>query len=789
MKKYLSLSSYSTFLANVSNTTEGIFFVMLFIILLLIPETIFAVQSEIASVKKVNNYTYKGIAITGYWHSAFDTPYLKRQIDYFIGLGFNAIEFTPTWYQENLSSNIIKCYEHKTINDDSLKEAILYAKKKNFKVNLKPHIEPYPDFVEKLSSIEFNHFKEEAKKNEKHKDWIKDLTVCYEMKNHTDKSEEQPTYKLNSDISNRQKKKCREIMEKINPSFFWRAHINPKNPEQWFKSYEDFLMYYLKIAIETNVDLFTVGTELVSMTRPEYLDLWGVLIEKLKKEKGEHVIKFTYAAHESEIIDSPTEEDRVCGFNNKPKYSNADLQKLQTFWSHFDIASMTVYFTLGNCFPCEVDMGRNKCGLLASTDVDGQSDVMLKKWREKLNYIEKWREKLNMRIPMVFGELGYRSINYGHYKPYKHSDKIFDKYDDSEVFNQNNQATAYRTAFMALENVIWVDGIFIWEEEIKEPPMYSNVENTSYSLIGKTAAEVVSHAFTGDDSKRRTEVPSTLSINLGYLYRYDFDAGSGYAESDLDKTPWYAWSKFRIRPISYSLSSNIVNKVQFGLWFSGATGGGNIPIYDSEYDWDRFVGGTTMKFTRKAFSWDVDMGIGELREHGSARNGRYKSRQEDDLYYLFTHIEFRLRDYDYLLFPKVALDFEGVGVFNSDHVHKWEGQALEPSPYDRRRFETNLIIGVRDCSITDNLRITPEIIAGYGREYGESYFRKAGIGFTTGLNKEGDRTDFVTIRLTYQSAKEEQWEGTVWIDLLRIGHNIFKCSSCKKEYLKFNQAY
>ena len=82
MKKYLSLSSYSTFLANVSNTTEGIFFVMLFIILLLIPETIFAVQSEIASVKKVNNYTYKGIAITGYWHSAFDTPYLKRQIDY-----------------------------------------------------------------------------------------------------------------------------------------------------------------------------------------------------------------------------------------------------------------------------------------------------------------------------------------------------------------------------------------------------------------------------------------------------------------------------------------------------------------------------------------------------------------------------------------------------------------------------------------------------------------------------------------------------------------------------------
>ena len=244
--------------------------------------------------ENVKNWTYKGVAITAYWHSALRNPYLKSQIDYYVNIGVNAIEFTPVWYQNCVSDNEIYHEKSKTVSNTDLEEAIIYAKSKGLKVNLKPHVDPYPYYVETLSTKELEYFLEKSTLEERQL-----LEKCF----------------IYTDIhpTEYSKAACRNIMENINPAFFWRARINPKDADAWFASYKSFLKHYLNIGIRTNVDLFTVGTELVSMTRSKYLPYWKELMRDLRiyaKKYYSSNIKFTYAAHESELFGTPNIEER-----------------------------------------------------------------------------------------------------------------------------------------------------------------------------------------------------------------------------------------------------------------------------------------------------------------------------------------------------------------------------------------------------------------------------------------------------------------------------------------------
>jgi hypothetical protein len=631
---------------------------------------LFSVVSASSSENKNNSikdWQYKGVVISAYWFTAFQSPYLERQIDYYTELGVNAVEFIPIEYQDSFSSTEIREDKKRTIPADELKKAIIYAKNKNpsLRVNLKPHVEVY--YAQKLTEEEFMGFYNRASTNDKIL-----LEQCYPDDHYKYRN-------LSPHIRELQKDNCRTIMEKIDGSFFWRARIKPKDEDvkSWFESYEKFLKKYLDIAVDTKVDIFTVGTELVAMTQPEYLNRWEQLMSHLRAYiKYKANIQFTYAAHESELLGTPNAQHREWwiahrNYPSKPdnypplvfgeRWDNTDKpfkrdsiielsdegecfdkpnlqikENLQKFWNLFDIVSITVYFELGNHLAFMVD-DREKTP--AEDEQDGNLKKFSEKWTKKIGCLTKWRTALAMNKPMLFAELGYRSVNYSHYKPYKSHGKIFtdrNDLDQTEVFSAANQANAYNAAFQTLANVSWLQGVFLWQQEIKDPPVYAKADNTSYSLIGKSAAAVVHNAFTGKDLKQQPPAPSCLSMGLEDLEaydRYDLDAGGGLAKSTRNKKSWYTWTKLHVRPISQCLSSDTLT-IQYGLWISGATGGGKIPVFDSEYDWDRLLGGVAMKMVGKVITWDIDLGVGKVYEDDSARNDKYQSKQQDKIYYL-----------------------------------------------------------------------------------------------------------------------------------------------------------
>lgn len=61
----------------------------------------------------------------------------------------------------------------------------------------------------------------------------------------------------------------------------WRGTIRPESVDNWFASYTSLLAEYAEMAESENVDIFNVGTELVSMER--YTARWTNVINNVKK--------------------------------------------------------------------------------------------------------------------------------------------------------------------------------------------------------------------------------------------------------------------------------------------------------------------------------------------------------------------------------------------------------------------------------------------------------------------------------------------------------------------------
>ncbi|MCI5117246.1 MAG: hypothetical protein D3913_04665 [Candidatus Electrothrix sp. LOE1_4_5] len=750
--------------------------------------------------------------MTAYWQDSFDSPYFERQIDYYKSLGVNAIEFVPTAFQAHMASDEIEteAWKYKTISNEQLRRAIIYAHEKGLKVNLKPHIEPYPESIPRLSATNLSAFLKSLPKGAQERKEL--LRKCYQY------DDSQKRGMLDEDLSNANKVACKKIIEEINPAFLWRARITPENSTAWFASYKKFLLGYLKIALDLNVEVFTVGTELVCMTRPkdEYLKLWTELIEELKKVRrthhevtgrsGSQKPLFTYATHENEIIGTPNAEEGDvtllrCGEDwagpktedallrrttvlelesgkpGKPA-SASDVAAYRQFWELFDAISITAYFKLGTKWPYQledVDSMRKFEQLTsesAEAEKNAQTESLRTRWASKLNELERWRNKVAPGKPVILAELGYRSVDFGHYKPYLQKGPVFSKLLENETPNLSNQENAYQAAIDALSSVDWVDGIFLWQEEIQDPPQYSNIKNTTYSLIGKPAAFIIEEAFTGKEPKNWNHVPACYNFRYDLIDRYDFDIGGGSSLSREEKDFSSFWTKAHVRPLSFCIPSNFLSEAQLGLWTSGAWGDGK--DVDSTYLWDRYLFGVTSKLLGKGKSWDLELGVGQLKNSSTGDNGRYKSRQTDDVFYLFSHMEWRLRDEGYRCFPKTELDFEGVWSFDTEKTSTWQGRPTNDAPLDHDRMELLLSQSIYDVPVNignakRKLRLTPAVTLGHvWQNLGEDYW-KGGFGLTIGLDEHRDRADLATARFQYKEEGGEQWEGAVWIDIMKLG--------------------
>jgi hypothetical protein len=140
----------------------------------------------------------------------------------------------------------------------------------------------------------------------------------------------------------------------------WRGKIDPtvdKNTwDDWWENYTNYIMYYAYLANQAKVDVFMVGSELVSTEKQT--DRWVKLIEQVR---GAYSGYLSYS-------------------------SNWDHYKPVKFWDKLDIVGMTTYYDL--------------CG-----DKTPTLDVMLESWKDIRKELLEWQATIGR--PILFTEVGW----------------------------------------------------------------------------------------------------------------------------------------------------------------------------------------------------------------------------------------------------------------------------------------------------------------------------------------------------------------------------------------------
>ncbi|MBE16347.1 MAG: glycoside hydrolase [Dokdonia sp.] len=221
----------------------------------------------------------------------------------------------------------------------------------------------------------------------------------------------------------------------------YTGYLKMEDETQWKAleaSYRDFIMEYATLAQETEVALFSIGTELEQfvVNRPEF---WKSLIKDIRKVyKG----KLTYA-------------------------SNWDEYKRVPFWDQLDYIGIDGYFPV-----CE-----QETPTVASARAGWQP------WKATLKAFAKAQSK-----QILFTEWGYRSMDYTGKEPWVSDHTI-------EGVNLQAQVNVTRAAFEELWAEDWFAGGFIWKWFIYHDRV-GGVTDNQFTPQNKPAEAVIREYFT-----------------------------------------------------------------------------------------------------------------------------------------------------------------------------------------------------------------------------------------------------------------------------------------------------
>jgi len=217
----------------------------------------------------------------------------------------------------------------------------------------------------------------------------------------------------------------------------WIGSLDYNDEEQfalWQKTYQEYIMSYLEIAIQYEVELFAIGTELKLFVKrdPEFFVELITLIRS--KYKG----KLTYAA-------------------------NWDDYQQVPFWNQLDYIGIDAYF------PTNKAMTPDKDAILSTYNQLKKSLVTFSSIQSK---------------PILFTEVGFRSMDYasaGHWEQ-EHT---------NQNVNLEAQAIAYEGLFESFWNEgSWFSGGFIWKWFYKHNSA-GGATNSHFTPQNKTAEEVI----------------------------------------------------------------------------------------------------------------------------------------------------------------------------------------------------------------------------------------------------------------------------------------------------------
>ena len=222
----------------------------------------------------------------------------------------------------------------------------------------------------------------------------------------------------------------------------WIGQLDFESEEEWLvweKSYLEYINFYLDIAIEHNVEMFCIGTEL------------KIAIQKRQ-------------AFWTQLI-----EDSKCKYAGMMTYSgNWDAYDKVPFWEQLDYIGLSAYFPL-------------------SEEKTPTKAELLKKWKAKSKELEKFSSKYNM--PILFTEYGYLSIDGCAGKAWELEKRI-----DKTPINELAQANAYDALLETFYLTDFWAGGFLWK-------WFPNMEGhegypeKDYTPQGKLSEKVIKNWF------------------------------------------------------------------------------------------------------------------------------------------------------------------------------------------------------------------------------------------------------------------------------------------------------
>jgi hypothetical protein len=203
---------------------------------------------------------------------------------------------------------------------------------------------------------------------------------------------------------------------------------------EWFDSYKKFVLHYAELAAKYNVELLSIGTELVNATTAQWELNWRKIIQEVKNVyKGPLV----YAANWDEYTQVP-------------------------FWDCLDFIGIDAYFPL-------------------TSKNDPSKEELIAVWENRANEIETWREIKGFTQPVIFTEIGYDTIDGCNKQPWRLLPTLATLKED-----QQEQADCLDAALVVLTKRPWFKGLYWWNYFPK-----AGVGPLGYALRGKLGEKVL----------------------------------------------------------------------------------------------------------------------------------------------------------------------------------------------------------------------------------------------------------------------------------------------------------
>lgn len=216
----------------------------------------------------------------------------------------------------------------------------------------------------------------------------------------------------------------------------WRGKIDPtkdKNSwDDWWEDYTNYIMYWAYLAGEAKVDVFMVGSELVSV-EPQ-TERWVKLIEQVR---GAYGGLLSYS-------------------------SNWDHYKPIKFWDKLDIVGMTTYYDL--------------CG-----DKQPTLEVMLASWKQIKKDLLEWQASVNR--PILFTEVGWPNQETAAKYPW-------DYYRATDKPAPELQKQCFESFFKTWADEEGMAGYVVWEWRNWDMPTDPK-RDTTFCPVDKPALDVI----------------------------------------------------------------------------------------------------------------------------------------------------------------------------------------------------------------------------------------------------------------------------------------------------------